>query len=527
MSDNLLLSSLTLHLHPDDPLVIARQAIPAGTQLIVDEAAAQRASLPFKSILARQAIPAGHKLALRPLAAGEEVLRYGCRIGVATQTIAPGDWIHSHNLSVGEMGREFSLQVVESAAPGAESGETFAGYPRPNGQAGVRNLIAVVATVSCAAQTARAIAHAFPPEALAAYPNVDGVIAITHTLGCCDPLNSLAHHYLQRALLNLAYHPNIGALIYIGLGCEGNQMGDLVAALHNTAEGQEAHAPVGPYLVIQEQGGIAKTAAAGVEALKALLPQVNAVARQPVPVSRLTVALQCGGSDSWSGVTANPLVGKAADRLVLAGGTAVLAETPEIYGAEQLLTCRVASEAVGQKLIERLRWWQEHSRAAGFSLDNNPSPGNKAGGLTTIFEKSLGAVAKGGSTPLMHVAEYAERITARGLVFMDTPGYDPASVTGQTAGGCNLTIFTTGRGTVYGGSLAPCIKVVSNSAVYRRMEADMDFNAGAILEGVPIEQAAQELWAQVIRVASGERSKSELSGFREIEFLPWHLGGML
>jgi len=323
----------------------------------------------------------------------------------------------------------------------------------------------------------------------------------------------------------------VGGVIYVGLGCEGNQMADLVAPLQTLSK--DSTPRVGPYLTIQEAGGIAKTVAAGVEAVQAMLEGVNAVSRTPAPLSGLTAALQCGGSDSWSGVTANPLVGQVADLIVAEGGTVVLAETPEIYGAEQLLTCRVAgdaehpAEAVGQKLIERLRWWQRHAAASGFSLDNNPSPGNKAGGLTTIYEKSLGAVAKAGSTPLTQVVEYAERITARGLVFMDTPGYDPASVTGQLAGGCNLTLFTTGRGSVFGGNLAPTLKIASNSAMYHRMQADMDFNAGAILDGLPMAEAAELLFELVIQVANGKPSQSECSGFREAEFVPWHLGGML
>jgi altronate hydrolase len=510
------LAQIALQLNPLDPLAIARGEISAGTQIALDHAT---------SFTVQQTIPAGHKLALQPIAPGQEVLRYGSRIGVVTQAIAPGDWIHSHNLSVGEMGRDFSYQLVATSPQAGE--RTFQGYLRPSGQAGTRNLIAVVATVNCSAHVAQGIASAFTPEMLATFPNVDGVVAVTHDLGCCEPLDGLAHRYLQRALLNLASHPNIGGAIYISLGCEGNQMAEILAPLQALSTGTQVHPRVGPLLVIQEQGGIAKTVAAGVDAVRALLPQVNVTPRQAVPLSALMVALQCGGSDSWSGVTANPLVGLVADRIVAEGGTVVLAETPEIYGAEQLLTRRVASAAVGEKLIERLKWWEDHARQQGFSLDNNPSPGNKAGGLTTIYEKSLGAVAKGGSTPLMQVVEYAESVTAHGLVFMDTPGYDPVGITGQVAGGCNLTLFTTGRGSVFGGGLAPCVKVATNEALYQRMEDDMDFNAGAILAGKPMAEAAQELFEQVLMVASGGQSKSERSGYRPAEFVPWHLGGML
>ncbi|MFZ6029823.1 MAG: UxaA family hydrolase [Chloroflexota bacterium] len=515
-------SKIAIRLSPRDPLAVARCDIPAGSLVRADDPA-----LPFTTFTVGQAIPAGHKLAIRPIACGEEVLRYGHPIGVATQAIAPGDWIHTHNLSVGNMQRGFSRQVVEIERAASDCKQTFLGYPRPNGQAGTRNLIAVVATVSCAAQTARAIAHAFSAKSLAAYPHVSGIVAITHSLGCCSPLDSLSQRYLQRTLYNLAIHPNIGGALYVSLGCEGNQMGDLLAPLQAPAGNTIRHPLLGPFLAIQECGGIQKTVTAGVEAIQALLPLVNHTERAPLPLSRLVVALQCGGSDGWSGVTANPLVGNVADRLVAQGGSVVLAETPEIYGAEQLLACRVASENVGQALAERLRWWQEHARQNGFNLDSNPSPGNKAGGLTTIYEKSLGAMAKGGRTPLVQVLAYGERVTTPGLVFMDTPGYDPASVTGQVAGGCNLVLFTTGRGTVFGGSVAPCIKIASNTPMYRRMHADMDFNAGAILDGQNMNEAAQALLAQAVQIASGMPTQSERSLFREAEFVPWHLGGML
>jgi altronate hydrolase len=399
------------------------------------------------------------------------------------------------------------------------------GYPRAGNRFGVRNTIAVVSTVNCSAQSVQAIAGAFTPEILADFPNVDGVVAITHSYGCSGPIGDLSYRYLQRTLLNLARQPNIGGIVYVSLGCEVNQMADLVSAAREQAnENDHGTAVVGPFLTIQDEGGIAKTVSAGIKAVKEMLPRVNAIRRVPAPLSGLSVALQCGGSDGWSGVTANPLVGRVADEIVRGGGTVVLAETPEIYGAEHLLTSRAASEQVGQKLIERIQWWQAQAELLGFSLDNNPSPGNKAGGLTTIYEKSLGAVAKGGSTPLMDVVEYAGWIDSKGLVFMDTPGNDPASVTGQVAGGCNLVLFTTGRGSVFGGNLAPCIKIASNSDTYRRMVDDMDYNAGVILEGKTFDEATAELLEQVIAVASGAPTKSEGNPYRQAEFIPWHIG---
>lgn len=516
MTNSFLFSQLAIRLHPLDRLAIARQDIAPGTVLLGDDPA-----LPFQHLEVKEKIPAGHKLALTALSAGAEILRYGYRIGFATQAIAQGDWIHTHNLNVGELSHSFQVQVTADQPPVLPVSEHFfLGYPRPDGQAGTRNYLAVVSTVSCAAQTARAIAQAFPAESLAEYPNIDGVVAITHSLGCSVPIGSLSYHYLQRTLLNLACHPNVGGVIFISLGCEVNQMADLVKPLQETNV-------AGPFLTIQEEGGIARTIEAGKEAIKTMLPKANAVSRTPVPLSALTVALQCGGSDSWSGVTANPLVGLVSDQIVSGGGTVVLAETPEIYGAEHLLIQRAATTAVGEKLLGRIRWWEEQARHFNFSLDNNPSPGNKAGGLTTIYEKSLGAVAKAGSTPLRAVVEYAEKTTAKGLVFMDSPGNDPVAVTGQIAGGCNLTLFTTGRGTVFGGMLAPCIKVVSNSSTYQRMQADMDYNAGMILDGKPMNQAAAELLELVIQVASGASTKSEQYGYREAEFVPWNLDGVL
>jgi altronate hydrolase len=397
---------------------------------------------------------------------------------------------------------------------------TFLGFRREDGRVGTRNYIAVISTVSCANQSARLIAEAFQRTRRAEFPNVDSVVAIVHATGCCAPPDSLSYRYLQRTLFHLAAHPNVCGAIFISLGCEGNQVQEPSAAFPDPV-------PSSSVLTIQNLGGIRATVRAGIAAVEQLLPVVNASRRTPQPLSELVVALQCGGSDGWSGVTANPLVGRVADAIVDSGGTAILAETPEIFGAEHLLTRRVANPEAGYRLIERIRWWQEHAAREGFSLDNNPSPGNKAGGLTTIYEKSLGAVAKGGSRPLQAVYEYAERVTCRGLVFMDTPGYDPVSVTGQVSGGGNLVLFTTGRGSVFGGLIAPCIKIASNAATYQRMAEDMDFNASVLLEGTGFEAASQALLELVIETASGKASKSEASSGRESEFIPWQPGGIL
>jgi altronate hydrolase len=503
-----------IQLHPKDQVAIVKQEIMAGTDLRDDRPGAETSD-----VLVRQSIPAGHKIALKKIPAGAEVLRYGHKIGVASQVIEPGDWVHSHNLVVGDMSRDFNIRVSQSSGNRAsiEPVRTFSGFRRPDGRAGTRNFIIVISTVSCSAQTAQAIADHFTPELLAAYPHVDGVLAITHYSGCTMPPGSLAYQYLERMLLNLARHPNVGAVLYVSLGCEVMQIAPVL---------QAAHLDI-PVLTIQELGGIQKTTAAGIRLVESLLPTVNACHRTPVPMSKLTIALQCGGSDGWSGVTANPLVGLVADQVVAAGGTVVLAETPEIYGAEDLLTMRVVSQQVGEKLVERIRWWQSQAALLGFSLDNNPTPGNKAGGLTTIFEKSLGAIAKGGSTPLMAVYEYAELIDSNGLVFMDTPGYDPAAVSGQVAGGSNLVLFTTGRGSVFGGGLAPCIKIASNSRTFTNMSADMDFNAGDILDGVSMAVCRDRLLELLLQIASGESSRSEQKISRQMEFIPWQPGAML
>ncbi|MBI5670194.1 MAG: altronate dehydratase [Chloroflexi bacterium] len=503
-----------LQLHPDDDVAIAKSNLPAGTQL-------QRASA---DLTLRQLVVSGHKVALRSISAGEAVHRYGQIIGFATAAIAPGDHVHGHNLGVQDFARDYAFG--SAAQPVAVVPEadllTFHGYRRASGRVGTRNYIGIIASVNCSAHTVREIAHHFTPERLAAYPNVDGVTALAHHAGCAVQVGGADYRILQRTLAGMANHPNIGAYLIVGLGCESNQISDLIAN-YRLADG--GYRP--PTLTIQDEGGIRRTVQAGITAVEELLPLVNQCQRTPQPISELMIALQCGGSDGWSGVTANPVLGMVSDEIVRQGGTLVLAETPEIYGAEHLLTSRAISPAIGQKLVEKVRWWEQHTARLGIEIDNNPSIGNKAGGLTTIYEKSLGAVAKGGTTPLMDVYDYAAPVTARGLTFMDTPGYDPVSVTGQVAGGCNLVVFTTGRGSVFGFKPAPSIKVVTNTATFERMQDDMDVNAGQILDGVPAKVVAQELMNRVLAVASGEPSKSEAQGVGEAEFNPWNLGGML
>ncbi len=512
-------SLYAIQLNPNDNVAIARQLIPAGT-LLEMEPGGPALNVP-------QEVPAGHKLAVAAMAAGAEVRRYGYPIGQAAQPIAPGEWVHNHNLVVGAIEREYGYTVVPQPVWSPTRKRTFLGYPRPDGRAGTRNYVAVISSVNCSAFVSSRIAAHFTPERLAAYPNVDGVVALIHHSGCSIPLEGRAYEYLQRTLYNVARNPNIAAFVVMGLGCEVNQ---LEPCFQVSAERLAGINPAGvndAYLIIQELGGAENAIRAGITAVETLLRQANATARVELPAEKLMLGVECGGSDSWSGVTANPLVGLVADRVVAQGGAAILSETSEIFGAEALLLERVTSAEAGEKLVACFQNWNDQAARYGFSVDNNPSPGNKAGGLTTIFEKSLGAVSKGGSTPVTGVYFYGERVNRPGLAFMDTPGNDPASVTGMLAGGANLVLFTTGRGSVFGGNLAPTLKIASNSPMFTRMQADMDFNAGAVLDGTPLDQAAEELFELVLATASGQPSRAERLGPHEQEFVPWTPGGIL
>ncbi len=511
-----------IQLNPSDPLAIARSDLSAGTVI----------RLPDGSLITVQDnVPAGHKLALRPVGSGQTVLRYGQSIGQAHCDILPGTHIHTHNLAVGEMSSVSGWTVVAPETPNP-SGRTFLGYPRPAGRGGTRNFIAIISTVNCAGHTAVRIAREFTPERLAAYPNVDGVVALVHPSGCSIPQNGLSHLHLQRALLNLAQHPNIAAAVYVGLGCEVNQMDECSPPMGEEdlqrllEDGGLNRMPIAR-LVIQEQGGFEATLRKGIEAVERFLPLANACKRIPLPLSELCLGLECGGSDSWSGVTANPLVGLVSDAIVREGGTTVLSETPEIFGAERLLLDRVVSDAVGQKLLARFAWWLDQAGRFGFEIDNNPTPGNKRGGLTTILEKSLGAAVKGGSTPLTAVYEYAEAINARGFTFMDTPGNDTISLTGMLAGGCNLALFTTGRGTPVGTNLAPTLKIASNHVMAERLADLIDFDAGRLLLGLDWSDATRALLDLVVETASGSTTKAERNGLPETEFVPWQPGPVL
>ena len=501
---------ITVRLNALDDVVIARVAIAPGSVLRQDS----------QLITTRQLISPGHKLAVRDREPGEPVLRYGQVIGFATQRIRTGDHVHSHNLAVGDVHRDydFSAGVIKVDRVPAEERASFLGYRRHDGRAGTRNYVAVISSVNCSASVSKYIADRFNSQVLKAYPHVDGVMAITHKSGCGEHHAGPEGELLQRVLAGFALHPNIAAYVLVGLGCESNQIPGLVAS-------RGLGSP--RTLIIQDEGGLLETVEAGARAVAGLLPQAEACRREPVSASDLTVALQCGGSDAWSGVTANPALGYAADLLVGQGGTVVLGETPEVYGAEHLLTRRAVSEAVGRKLLDRIEWWEGYTAANGAVLDNNPAPGNKVGGLTTIYEKSLGAIAKSGTTPMVDVVGYAEQVKARGFVHMDTPGYDPVSVTGQVAGGCNLVAFTTGRGSVFGCRPAPTLKIATTSGLAGRMPGDMDIDAGPILDGKPVQEVGREIFDMMLDVASGTPTKSERHGIGEEEFNPWIIGAIL
>ncbi|WP_111559405.1 UxaA family hydrolase [Paracoccus sediminilitoris] len=468
---------------------------------------------------------AGHKIARAGIAQGQTVVKYGQTIGYATADIAAGDHVHSHNCAFGEHDRDYRpgaglAQAQAALAAHQDAGMVFQGYHRDGGQVGTRNFIALVATVNCSATVIRRAAEELRIEgALDPYPHVDGVVAFAHGTGCGMADSGPGWQALQRVLTGHAGHPNVGAALFVGLGCEVMQIARMKRDLGQAAR---FHG-----LTIQENGGTRRTIDAIKDRVRQMLPQVDQARRAPVPASALRIGLQCGGSDGFSGITANPALGVACDMLAAQGASVVLSETPEIFGAERLLLDRVSRPELADQLLARLRWWEDYAARNGASLDNNPSPGNKAGGLTTILEKSLGAVAKAGATPLNAVLEYGEPITAPGLNFMDTPGYDPVSATGQIAGGAQLIVFTTGRGSAFGSKPAPTIKLATNDALYAAMRDDMDMNCGDILSGVSLQDKARQIIAMILDVASGQETKSEALGLGDNEFLPWQIGAVV
>lgn len=504
--------TLAIRLNPADNVVVARADILPGTEL------------PGEAVKSRGHIPAGHKVATSAIESGAPVRKYNQIIGFATAEILPGDHVHTHNLAMGDFARDYAFGADATPTRYVPEHEraTFEGIVRPDGRVATRNYLGILSTVNCSATAAKYIAEQFRGNALADYPNVDGVVALVHGTGCGMASEGDGMDVLRRTIAGYARHPNFSGILILGLGCEANQITGLMRA-EGLEPGQFLHT-----MTIQETGGTAKTVREGVARIKEMLPEANEVKRQTVPASHIKLALQCGGSDGYSGITANPALGACVDLLVRHGGTAVLSETPEIYGAEHLLTRRAVSRAVGEKIVERIRWWEEYTARTGNEMNNNPSPGNKAGGLTTILEKSLGAVAKGGSTNLVEVYKYAEHMAAQGFVFMDTPGYDPVSATGQVAGGANIVCFTTGRGSVFGCKPAPSLKLATNTPLYKRMTDDMDIDCGPIADGAAtVQEIGQRILDLVLATASGKQTKSEELGFGDEEFTPWQLGAVM
>lgn len=512
------LNSEIIHLHVDDNVVVALCHLEEGVP--VGDGSEQLEPV--------EMIRPGHKMASRPISAGQTIVKYGQPIGVALEDIAVGEWVHVHNVANIERARHYEKATCIPPDPEPIRDRTFMGYRRPDGKVGTRNYIAVISNVNCSASVAKYIARRFDESLLMDYPRVDGVVAFTHGEGCGMEYNGQKHQMLARVLGGIARHPNIGAYLIVGLGCEQSTIGYLLDTQQLIQIGgtqSESSGP--PVLSMQDVGGTLKTVEAGVAKLVELLPRANDIRREPVPVSEIMLGTECGGSDGNSGITANPALGVASDLVVACGGTTILAETPEIYGAEHLLTVKSRSVEVADKLLDRIKWWEWYVGMFDGEMDNNPTVGNKEGGLTTIVEKSLGAVAKGGSTALEDVYEYAEQVTTRGFVIMDTPGFDPPSVTGMVAGGANVIVFTTGRGSCFGCKPTPSIKVATNTAMYERMIDDMDINAGEVLEGKSVEQLGREIFEEILEVASGKQTKSEKHGIGDEEFVPWTVGPQL
>jgi altronate hydrolase len=516
------LAQVAVHLRPEDNVAVAARNLDAGLEV---QSTGSRFTLSKR-------VGLGHKVALVPIKKGAAVYKYGQIIGFASQDIAPGDHVHVHNVAADAFERDYAFCRDCPPPPKAAEPRFWMGYDRGADRPehlryGSRNYIAIISTVNCSASTSKYISERFrATDLLKKYPNVDGVVAITHKAGCAMQYGGPDHNQLDRTLAGFAKHPNVTAYILVGLGCETGQAIHLVENQGLIQlNGSQRRKPL--VITVQECGGIGKTVEAGVKAIAELLPRANEVQRVKLPASKIMLGTNCGGSDGNSGVTANPALGVASDLLVAQGGTSIIGETPEIYGAEHLLTRRAISRAVGEKLVERIKWWEWYTRIFGAEINNNPSPGNKEGGLTTIYEKSLGAIAKGGSTAMVDVVHYAQPVEAKGFVVMDTPGYDPVSMTGIVAGGANVLVFTTGRGSVFGCKPAPSIKIATNTPMYTHMESDMDINAGVILEGTPVEVVGTQIFEEILAVASGKKTKSELNGVGEEEFAPWSIGPTL
>ncbi|WGL15749.1 altronate dehydratase family protein [Microbulbifer bruguierae] len=504
-----------IHIHSDDNVAVSKAPLVAGT--LVNW---HGSMMPLATD-----VPAMHKVSVCPIAAGQAIIKYGQVIGFALEDIAPGTHVHVHNMEAGnhQVEHEFCKDYVPTTVVPEQERATFMGYRRATGKVGTRNYLAVVSTVNCSVTVSRAVAAHFTNSGmLRDFPNIDGIVALGHESGCGMSTAGEGYQTLLRTLHGYIAHPNFAGVLLIGLGCEAMQITSLLRET-GLQEGESFQV-----MSIQQLGGTRAAIEAGIAKLTEMLPAANACEREPIPASELTLAVQCGGSDAYSGITANAGLGAAADILVRQGGTVIYSETPEIYGAEHLLTRRAASPEVAQKLVDRIHWWEHYTEMNGVELNNNPSPGNKAGGLTTIAEKSLGAQAKGGTTALQDVYLYGEQVRKKGLVFMDSPGFDPVSVTGQVASGANVVCFTTGRGSAFGGKPVPSIKLASNSNLFERMREDMDVDCGGILDKrYTVQECGEMIFKFILAIASGEQSASEKLDYGNNEFAPWHIGAVV
>jgi len=503
-------NSRAVILHPADNVAIAIDPLSVGDAPL--------------GITVAEGVAAGHKVASVSIAEGDAIVKFGQPIGAATCPIKRGEWVHEQNVAMAGHSNDYAIStaVRQTRFVADQERATFSGYRRADGACGTRNYVGILTSVNCSASVARFMAEACNASGiLEDFENVDGVVSFVHGTGCGMAANGEGLDILNRTQWGFASNPNLAAVLVVGLGCEVFQIDEMMDA-YGLSRSESFRT-----LTIQESGGTQRAIDAGLEAVREMLVVANRDGRVECPASEITVALQCGGSDGYSGITANPSLGAAVDLLVENGGTAILSETPEIFGAEHLLTRRAVTPEVGERLLERIAWWEAYTARHGGDMNNNPTPGNKAGGLTTILEKSLGATAKGGTTNLNAVYEYAEKVRSKGFVFMDTPGYDPVSITGQVAGGANVVCFTTGRGSAYGCKPAPSIKLATNSAMYGRMRDDMDINCGDVIDGVSVADKGREIFETILTVASGEKTKSEVLGYGDNEFVPWQIGAVM
>jgi altronate hydrolase len=497
-----------VRLHESDNVAIALRDLSVGDMV--------------GDIAVTEPIAAGHKVSLSAIGLGENITKYATTIAVATKSIAPGQHVHVHNAGMPNTAGSQSISASTADRDpkrDLDRSRTFRGIKRANGRVATRNYVGILTTVNCSATAARAMADHFRGKLGDKWPGVDGVVALTHGYGCAMSPKSEGITTLRRTIAGYARHPNFAGVLVLGLGCESNE---LSAVLNDVGDATDITA-----FDIQSVGGTREAVSRGIEIIEGILDRAKGVSREELPLSHLSLGLQCGGSDAFSGISANPALGHAADLLVAASGTVILSETPEIYGAEHLLADRAVNASVCDDLHSRVAWWRDHVAANGGTLNDNPSSGNIAGGITTILEKSLGAVAKAGTSPLTCVYEYAERIDGEGLVFMDSPGFDPMSATGQVASGANLIAFTTGRGSTFGCKPVPSLKLATNTQIFERMRDDIDVNCGDIVDGsASIKEKGREILEALIKMASGEPSASERLGFGEAEFAPWVPGAI-